>query len=75
MDHMVKTIASATNAPLHSVIKMASLTPAQLVGTASNYGSLEVGKVADVILLSETLEVEDVFLGGEKFSVRRGSCG
>ncbi|MFY1708082.1 N-acetylglucosamine-6-phosphate deacetylase [Tritonibacter scottomollicae] len=68
MDHMVRTMAKATKAPLHSIIKMASLTPAVLAGISGDHGSLEVGKTADVLLLSNELEIEDVYLNGERFA-------
>ncbi len=69
MDHMVRTMAAATGAPLHSIVKMASLTPAQLSGAAADHGSLEVGKTADVLLLSGKLEIEGVYLGAKKFDI------
>ena len=67
MDHMVRTMADATSVPLHFVIKMASLTPAELTGISANYGSLEVGKCADILVLSEELEVDAVYLAGDNF--------
>lgn len=72
MDHMVRTMASATSAPLHTTIRMASLTPAELAGISADHGSLEVGKTADVLLLSDDLEIEEVYLGGEKFDLQDG---
>lgn len=68
MDHMVKTMAQATNAPLHSVIRMASLTPAELTGISDDHGSLEVGKHADILVLTADLEIDAVFISGQKFS-------
>ncbi|WP_299775528.1 amidohydrolase family protein [uncultured Tateyamaria sp.] len=67
MDHMVRRMAKATDAPIHSIIKMASQTPAVLAGISADHGSLEVGRAADVLLLSEELEIEGVYIGGEEF--------
>lgn len=67
MDHMVRTMAEATTAPLHTVIRMASLTPAELTGIAADCGSLEIGKLADVLVLSDNLAVEEVYLSGQRF--------
>ena len=64
---MVRTMAKATNAPFHSVVKMASPSPSRLVGIAANHGSLEVGKLADILLLSGELEIEAVYLAGQEF--------
>lgn len=66
-DHMVRTMKKATNAPLHSIIKMASLTPAELTGISADYGGLEVGKCADVLVLSKDLKVGAVYLAGQGY--------
>ena len=67
MDHMVRTMIAAGAASLPDAARMASLTPAERVGIAAQTGSLEPGKRADVLVLSESLEVERVFIGGEEF--------
>ncbi|MEW5978548.1 MAG: amidohydrolase family protein [Acidobacteriota bacterium] len=67
LDTMVRNMKHFTTASLPEVIRMASLTPAERVGTAQEVGSLEVGKRADVLVLSRKLEVERVFIGGKAF--------
>jgi N-acetylglucosamine-6-phosphate deacetylase len=67
MDHMVRTMARATKAPLPDIIRMASLTPAERAGAARKVGSLEKGKHADVLVLDKKLAVKRVFIGGEEF--------
>lgn len=64
MDHMVRQMKRDTSASLPQVVRMASLTPAELTGIAKHTGSLEAGKNADVVLLSRKLEVRRVFIGG-----------
>jgi N-acetylglucosamine-6-phosphate deacetylase len=64
MDHMVRTMRAATGAPLWEVVRMASLTPAERAGVARTVGSLEAGKRADVVLLSRSLRVRQVLIGG-----------
>ena len=64
MDHMVRTMLKSTSASLTEVVRMASLTPAERVGMAGHIGSLEVGKAADVLVLSPRLKVRRVFVGG-----------
>lgn len=66
MDAMVRTMAAQTSAALPEVIRMASLTPAERVGIAGETGSLEVGKQADVLVLSRALHVERAFVRGEE---------
>jgi N-acetylglucosamine-6-phosphate deacetylase len=65
MDHMVRTFHALTGIPLHEVIRMATLTPARIIGVESDIGSLEVGKRADVLLLDRNLRVARVMLDGE----------
>ncbi len=64
MDHMVRTMLKSTSASLPEVVRMASLTPAERVGLATQTGSLEAGKKADVLVLSKRLTVRRVFVGG-----------
>ena len=66
MDHMVRQMAASTTATLPQVIRMASLTPAERTGIASETGSLEPGKRADVLVLDDELGVEQVYLSGER---------
>lgn len=64
MDHMVRVMRAATGAPLSELIRMASLTPAERTGIARETGSLAIGKRADVLVLSKTLRVQKVLVGG-----------
>jgi N-acetylglucosamine-6-phosphate deacetylase len=43
---------------------MASLTPARIAGWDDRIGSLESGKLADIVLLDRELNVQRVFVGG-----------
>lgn len=44
--------------------RIASLNPARVLGISSEYGSLEVGKRADVLLLDRELNIQSVVIGG-----------
>ncbi len=66
MDQMVRVMARDTTASLPEVIRMASLTPAERAGASDFVGSLAPGKLADVLILGSHLEVEEVYLGGER---------
>jgi N-acetylglucosamine-6-phosphate deacetylase len=70
MDHMVRTMFHATKAPLHEVFRMATLTPAERAGVARKVGSLEKGKLADVLVFDKKLTVKRVFIGAEEFRKR-----
>jgi N-acetylglucosamine-6-phosphate deacetylase len=69
MDHMVRQMKRDTSATLPEVVRMASLTPAELTGIAKQTGSLEAGKNADVLLLSRKLDVRRVFIGGSEMTL------
>jgi N-acetylglucosamine-6-phosphate deacetylase len=45
---------------------MASLTPATILGLQADFGSLEAGKHADLLILNHQLEIQRVFVGGEE---------
>jgi len=66
MDHCVRTFQQLTGVPLHEVVRMASLTPARIVGRDRDVGSIEVGKRADLVVLDQQLAVTDVFVDGER---------
>jgi N-acetylglucosamine-6-phosphate deacetylase len=65
MDHMVRTFQRLTGSPLHEVIRMATRTPARILGRDHEIGSLETGKLADLIFLDDDLYVKQVWVGGE----------
>jgi N-acetylglucosamine-6-phosphate deacetylase len=68
LDHMVRHMKSATSATLPEVIRMASLTPAERTGISEETGSIEVGKRADLLVLSKRLKVKQVIIRGMQFA-------
>ena len=69
MDHMVRTFRELTGAPVPEVVRMASLTPARILGIDARLGSLEAGKTADLLVLDGQLRVERVFLRGREIDL------
>ncbi len=67
LDHGVRTMHRAAGVPLPEAVRMASLTPARILGLESDIGSLEVGKRADFVVLDAELAVKQVYVGGERF--------
>jgi N-acetylglucosamine-6-phosphate deacetylase len=53
----------ALGAPLEGALEAATFVPAQVIG--ANAGRIEIGAPADVVVLSEELEIQRVLLGGE----------
>lgn len=66
MDHCVRTMHRAAGVPLPEVVRMTSLTPATILGLEAEIGSIEVGKRADLVVLDAGLEVQQVYVGGER---------
>jgi len=66
MDRAVRTMHRVAGVPLPDAIRMASLTPARILGLESEIGSIEVGKRADLVVLDAELNVTQVFIDGEK---------
>lgn len=54
MLHAVLTLAKLEIMPLHEAMKMVSLNPAMAVGIAEDTGSLEEGKIADMVLVDHS---------------------
>ena len=66
MDHCVRTMLRATSAPPADVIRMATLTPAEILKVDADLGSIGAGKRADLVLLDDSFQVERVYVGGER---------
>jgi N-acetylglucosamine-6-phosphate deacetylase len=65
MDFMVRHMHRTAGVDLPTAVRMATLTPATIVGWNDEIGSLETGKRADLLLLDADLAVGDVFIDGE----------
>jgi N-acetylglucosamine-6-phosphate deacetylase len=66
MDFMVRHMHESVGIDLPTAVRMATLTPATILGLEREIGSLEVGKRADLLLLDDNLRVERVWVGGER---------
>jgi N-acetylglucosamine-6-phosphate deacetylase len=63
MNEMVRTFAALTGCPLWQAVRMASLTPAEIVGVADEIGSLAPGKRADIIVFDDEVNIRGVYPG------------
>ena len=50
---------------LEEALTMATLTPAQNLGVAASIGSIETGKIADIVIVDGNLSVQTVILRGK----------
>jgi N-acetylglucosamine-6-phosphate deacetylase len=69
LNEMVRVYHQLVEAPLHDVVRMASLTPASIIRQHDKVGSLEKGKLADVIFFDGDIEIKKVFIGGNEQNV------
>ena len=65
MDKLVRTIAQKTDIPLADAVRMASETPARLMGVDDRKGTLQRGKDADIVVLDRNLAVRAVYSMGK----------
>jgi len=57
LGQMIPVLTDEVGIPLVAAIRMASLTPAQIIGVANRKGSLEAGKDADLVIFEDNLSV------------------
>ena len=62
MNEMVRVFRDLVECPLWQAVRMATLTPAQIIGAAADLGSLTPGKRADIIFFDENVNVTATFL-------------
>jgi N-acetylglucosamine-6-phosphate deacetylase len=66
MDFMVRHMHRAAGVDLPTAVRMASLTPARILGLERDVGSLDAGKHADIVLLDQQLAIAGVWVGGRR---------
>lgn len=64
MDRLIRTCVQQANIPLEDACRMASETPAKIMGVYDRKGSLEEGKDADIIMFNDQLELTFVMQMG-----------
>ena len=65
MDVLVRTMVKKANIPLEDAVRMASETPARLIGASDRKGALAKGKDADIVILDKELNVRCVWSMGK----------
>lgn len=65
-DVLVQTMVKKAGIPLEDAVRMASETPARLIGIADTKGTLEKGKDADIVILDNDVNVRCVFTKGKE---------
>ncbi len=64
-DRLIRTMTKIAGVSLCSAVKMASLTPARIVGVDSEVGSIARGKRANLLLFDDDIRIRHVMKRGE----------
>ena len=64
MDRLVQVMVQKAGTPLADAVRMASETPAKVIGVADRKGTLQKGKDADIVILDKDVNVRGVFSHG-----------
>ena len=64
LNEMIPVLTGSVGVPLPEAVRMASLTPAHVIGVADRKGSLEVGKDADIAIFSEDFSAWRTLING-----------
>jgi len=61
----MKTVVES-GVKLESAVKCATMNPAKAIGVFDKYGSCEIGKVANLVLLDANLQIKDIIFEGNR---------
>jgi N-acetylglucosamine-6-phosphate deacetylase len=62
---LVQTMTQQAGVPLYEAVRMASLTPATILGINDRFGSIQPGKTADLVLFDDRFAVQRVWVAGK----------
>jgi N-acetylglucosamine-6-phosphate deacetylase len=63
MIDLVRVMTQQGEIPLFDAVRMASLTPATILGIDDRFGSIESGKIADLVLFDDQFAIQCVWVG------------
>jgi len=68
MNDLIKTLIGSVGLSLPDAIKMATLTPAKIIGVADRMGSLEAGKDANIAVADNNMDIYATIVEGREVS-------
>jgi len=66
MDRLVRNMMVMADATLEDAVKMASLSPANIIGIGDRKGSLVAGKDADLVIFDEEINIMETIVSGKR---------
>jgi N-acetylglucosamine-6-phosphate deacetylase len=63
---LIRQMTKSVGIPLREAVRMASLTPARVLGREKQLGSIAKDKAADFVLFDDDFRVHGVWVGGER---------
>lgn len=72
LDKMIKNLVNDSDIPLQDAVRMASLTPASVIGINGETGSIEPRKRADICIMDNDLNVIETILDGKTIYTHDG---
>jgi N-acetylglucosamine-6-phosphate deacetylase len=63
-DRLVRTMVKMADVPLLDAVKMATRTPASILGISDQKGSLLPGKDADILIFNDDIEIHTTIING-----------
>lgn len=64
-DRLVRTMIQQADVALIDAVKMATATPARIMGIGDKKGSLVIGKDADIVIFDENITIDKTIVKGE----------
>ncbi len=64
----LRTAVTSMGVPLASAVKCAAANPARAIGMFQDYGTLDPGKYANIVILGKALDTKAVFLRGKRMA-------
>ncbi|MFP4081380.1 MAG: N-acetylglucosamine-6-phosphate deacetylase [Candidatus Aminicenantes bacterium] len=68
LNRAVKNVAAWTGLPVHQVVGMASLNPARVLGMEDRRGSIQEGKLANLVVFDREFNVRETILRGQRIT-------
>ena len=65
MDRLIRTMVMQAEIPMNDVVRMASETPARIMGIYDRKGSLQRGKDADILIIDDQCNLKAVYAMGK----------